>query len=187
MSRSNDPIIGFLLAQPLWASLAITTGQSSNQSMRWTVPTTFENSFTTDRIILSVATNIGDVQSLVRSHSSFPPTGTVCAANVKKSSETSLPQDRATTQGIDFGKDPVETFTLDAHLVLLADLLMANPPFNIKKWWVGELASDTRWKRNEVESVSHSQLSQSQDKSSMPQVSSETIKPSLTRNTAKKR
>ncbi|MEY4245178.1 MAG: hypothetical protein RLZZ245_2763, partial [Verrucomicrobiota bacterium] len=71
-------------------------------------------------------------------------------------------------RGIDFGKEPADTFIRDQHPDLRADFAMAvpraaarshsrshpadrpngriNPHFNIKEWWNGKLESDVRWK-----------------------------------------
>ena len=50
-------------------------------------------------------------------------------------------------RGIDFnfGKQPANSFTSDAHPDLRADYVMANPPFNMKEWWDGKLEGDPRW------------------------------------------
>lgn len=44
------------------------------------------------------------------------------------------------------GKEAVSTFTNDQHKDLKVDFIMANPPFNLKKWRAAdELTSDYRW------------------------------------------
>lgn len=44
------------------------------------------------------------------------------------------------------GKEAVSTFTNDQHKDLKVDFIMANPPFNLKKWRApDELTSDPRW------------------------------------------
>jgi type I restriction enzyme M protein len=44
------------------------------------------------------------------------------------------------------GKEAVSTFTNDQHKDLKVDFIMANPPFNYKKWRLAdELTSDPRW------------------------------------------
>ncbi|WP_277036662.1 N-6 DNA methylase [Turicimonas muris] len=44
------------------------------------------------------------------------------------------------------GELPVSTFSSDQHRTLKADYIMANPPFNLKKWREKqELLSDVRW------------------------------------------
>lgn len=50
-------------------------------------------------------------------------------------------------RGIDFnlGKEPADTFTNDQHADLLADFVMANPPFNVTDWRDGTLENDPRW------------------------------------------
>lgn len=49
--------------------------------------------------------------------------------------------------GIDFnlGKEPANTFTDNIHTSLLADFIVAGPPFNISDWWHGSLEGDPRW------------------------------------------
>lgn len=46
----------------------------------------------------------------------------------------------------DFGPHHADTFRNDLHPTLKADFIMANPPFNLKKWGADELADDVRWK-----------------------------------------
>ena len=58
-------------------------------------------------------------------------------------------------RGIDFGKEPADTFTRDQHPDLRADFVMANPPFNIKEWWDGKLEGDARWSRSAAETAPH--------------------------------
>lgn len=50
-------------------------------------------------------------------------------------------------RGLDFnfGKEPANTFTNDQHPDLRADYIMANPPFNMKKWDTGVSDDDPRW------------------------------------------
>ena len=43
------------------------------------------------------------------------------------------------------GKMPASTFTDDQHKDRKVDYIMANPPFNLKKWWADSLAKDARW------------------------------------------
>ena len=45
-----------------------------------------------------------------------------------------------------FGPHQADTFTNDLHPTLKADYIMANPPFNLKKWGADKLADDVRWK-----------------------------------------
>ena len=46
----------------------------------------------------------------------------------------------------DLGKAPVSTFTNDQHPGKKMDYIMANPPFNLKKWRLeNELTNDYRW------------------------------------------
>lgn len=45
----------------------------------------------------------------------------------------------------DFGKEPANTFTNDQHPDLRADVVMANPPFNMKEWDAGVKDDDPRW------------------------------------------
>jgi type I restriction enzyme M protein len=54
-------------------------------------------------------------------------------------------------RGIDFnfGKQPANSFTSDAHPDLRADYVMANPPFNMKEWWDGKLEGDPRWEHGD--------------------------------------
>lgn len=45
------------------------------------------------------------------------------------------------------GKEPGSSFTNDQHKDLKVDFIMANPPFNLKKWRAtNELTNDVRWK-----------------------------------------
>lgn len=45
------------------------------------------------------------------------------------------------------GSEPASTFTHDQHPDVQADYIMANPPFNLKKWrGKDELLKDSRWK-----------------------------------------
>lgn len=46
----------------------------------------------------------------------------------------------------DFGPKAANSFTEDLHPDLRADYVIANPPFNQKKWWDPRLADDPRWK-----------------------------------------
>ena len=43
------------------------------------------------------------------------------------------------------GEKPADTFTDDQHKGETFDFIMANPPFNLKKWWVDSLKGDPRW------------------------------------------
>lgn len=45
----------------------------------------------------------------------------------------------------DFGKEPANTFSRDLHPDLGADVIMANPPFNMKEWKDGVRDDDQRW------------------------------------------
>jgi type I restriction enzyme M protein len=46
----------------------------------------------------------------------------------------------------DLGDRPADSFTQDLHKDLRADYVIANPPFNVSKWWNAKLADDPRWK-----------------------------------------
>ncbi len=46
----------------------------------------------------------------------------------------------------DLGDRPADSFTQDLHKDLRADFVLANPPFNVSKWWNAKLADDPRWK-----------------------------------------
>lgn len=46
----------------------------------------------------------------------------------------------------DLGKHQEDTFLNDLHPTLKADFVMANPPFNLKKWGQEQLQDDVRWK-----------------------------------------
>ena len=46
----------------------------------------------------------------------------------------------------DLGEHPDDTFHNDLHPTLKADYIMANPPFNLKKWGQEQLTDDKRWK-----------------------------------------
>lgn len=46
----------------------------------------------------------------------------------------------------DLGKHNADTFHNDLHPSLKADYIMANPPFNMKKWGQEQLKEDKRWK-----------------------------------------
>jgi type I restriction enzyme M protein len=46
----------------------------------------------------------------------------------------------------DLGKEWADSFLRDLHPDLRADFIMANPPFNMKEWGVGQLQEDPRWK-----------------------------------------
>ena len=50
-------------------------------------------------------------------------------------------------RGIDFnfGGEPANTFSNDKHPDLRADVVMANPPFNMKEWNTGVKDDDPRW------------------------------------------
>lgn len=43
------------------------------------------------------------------------------------------------------GERNASTFTTDMHRGLTFDYIMANPPFNLKKWYSPELSTDARW------------------------------------------
>ena len=43
------------------------------------------------------------------------------------------------------GEKNASTFTNDMHRGLVFDYIMANPPFNLKKWYDGSLSHDARW------------------------------------------
>ena len=43
------------------------------------------------------------------------------------------------------GERNASTFTKDMHRGLTCDYIMANPPFNLKKWYSPELSNDARW------------------------------------------
>ena len=43
------------------------------------------------------------------------------------------------------GKQNASTFTDDQHKDKKVDFIMANPPFNLKRWWADTLAKDPRW------------------------------------------
>ncbi len=45
----------------------------------------------------------------------------------------------------DLGTKNASTFTDDQHKDRKVDFVMANPPFNLKKWWADTLANDNRW------------------------------------------
>lgn len=44
------------------------------------------------------------------------------------------------------GDSATSTFTHDHHKDVKVDYIMANPPFNLKKWWDDKLVDDVRWK-----------------------------------------
>lgn len=46
----------------------------------------------------------------------------------------------------DLGENNADTFRVDLHPTLKADYVMANPPFNLKKWGQEDLQDDVRWK-----------------------------------------
>lgn len=46
----------------------------------------------------------------------------------------------------DLGEHYADTFLNDLHPTLKADYIMANPPFNLKKWGQEQLTDDKRWK-----------------------------------------
>ena len=46
----------------------------------------------------------------------------------------------------DLGDRSADSFTQDLHKDLRADFVLANPPFNVSKWWSAKLADDPRWK-----------------------------------------
>lgn len=43
------------------------------------------------------------------------------------------------------GKQNASTFTDDQHKDKTVDFIMANPPFNLKRWWADSLSKDPRW------------------------------------------
>ena len=45
-----------------------------------------------------------------------------------------------------FGPHQADTFIDDLHPTLKADYIMANPPFNLKRWGADKLVVDVRWK-----------------------------------------
>jgi type I restriction enzyme M protein len=47
---------------------------------------------------------------------------------------------------VDLGEEPADSFRNDQHGDVKADVVLANPPFNISDWGGGLLASDERWK-----------------------------------------
>jgi type I restriction enzyme M protein len=50
-------------------------------------------------------------------------------------------------RAVDFklGREPASAFTHNQHPHLLADYILAGPPFNISDWWNEKLADDPRW------------------------------------------
>ena len=46
----------------------------------------------------------------------------------------------------DLGENNADTFRIDLHPTLKADYIMANPPFNLKKWGQEDLLDDLRWR-----------------------------------------
>lgn len=46
----------------------------------------------------------------------------------------------------DLGDRSADSFTQDLHKDLRADFVLANPPFNVSKWWSAKLADDPRWR-----------------------------------------
>lgn len=46
----------------------------------------------------------------------------------------------------DLGDRSADSFTQDLHPDLRADFVLANPPFNVSKWWDAKLQDDPRWK-----------------------------------------
>jgi type I restriction-modification system DNA methylase subunit len=50
-------------------------------------------------------------------------------------------------RGIDgnLGREPADTFHQDRHLDLKADVILANPPFNVSDWGGQRLREDVRW------------------------------------------
>lgn len=52
-----------------------------------------------------------------------------------------------TIRGIraDFGEAPADTFHNDQHKDIMADCIMANPPFNLSSWGYESLKFDARW------------------------------------------
>ncbi len=45
----------------------------------------------------------------------------------------------------DFGDKPEDTLVNPLHIDKKMDVVMANPPFNMKEWWSESLVSDPRW------------------------------------------
>jgi len=45
----------------------------------------------------------------------------------------------------DLGERSADSFTHDLHPDLRADIVLANPPFNVSNWWDAKLADDPRW------------------------------------------
>lgn len=45
----------------------------------------------------------------------------------------------------DLGQENASTFTNDQHKDRKVDFIMANPPFNLKRWWSDALTHDPRW------------------------------------------
>jgi type I restriction enzyme M protein len=45
----------------------------------------------------------------------------------------------------DLGDRAADSFTQDLHRDLRADFVLANPPFNVSKWWDAKLLDDPRW------------------------------------------
>lgn len=43
------------------------------------------------------------------------------------------------------GRQNASTFTDDQHKDRKVDFIMANPPFNLKRWWADSLSKDPRW------------------------------------------
>lgn len=46
----------------------------------------------------------------------------------------------------DLGDRAADSFVQDLHRDLRADYVLANPPFNMSKWWSAKLADDPRWR-----------------------------------------
>jgi type I restriction enzyme M protein len=46
----------------------------------------------------------------------------------------------------DLGDRSADSFTQDLHPDLRADIVIANPPFNVSNWWDAKLQDDPRWK-----------------------------------------
>ncbi|MHB1164366.1 MAG: type I restriction-modification system subunit M [Candidatus Nanopelagicales bacterium] len=45
----------------------------------------------------------------------------------------------------DLGERSADSFTQDLHPDVRADIVLANPPFNVSNWWDAKLADDPRW------------------------------------------
>lgn len=79
----------------------------------------------------------GDMKNLVYGQESEPATYRLAKMNLA-------------VRGIpyDLGDQAASTFTDDKHPDIKVDYIMANPPFNLKKWWTNtdkNIADDARW------------------------------------------